>query len=98
MEERKRSRNRNQIEEDLNHEDQPESHTNSLSSMLCDSHDSKVLSSKRVITLLAFVFCSIAFFANLFFEKDMSPFIYETMAWIVLAGFGSTAVEKFTRK
>jgi hypothetical protein len=98
MEERRSRRSRNQIEEEVIDHIEPEEEHTYVSSMLCDSHNNKVLSSKRVITLLAFVFCSIAFFANLFFEKDMSPFIYETMAWIVLAGFGSTAVEKFTRK
>jgi hypothetical protein len=49
-----------------------------------------------VVTLLAFIFCTIAFFANLFFDKTIDSFIYETMAWIVLGGFGSTAIEKFT--
>lgn len=67
-----------------------------LKSIICDSHDDNAVSSKRVVTLLAFVFCTIAFFANLFFDQTIDPFIYETMAWIVLGGFGSTAVEKFT--
>ena len=70
---------------------------NFLKSMLCDSHDDNAISSKRVVTFLAFIFCTIAFFANLFFDKTIDPFIYETMAWIVLGGFGSTAVEKFTQ-
>lgn len=70
---------------------------NFIKSMLCDSHDSNAVSSKRVVTLLAFIFCTIAFFANLFFDQTIDPFIYETMAWIVLGGFGSTAVEKFTK-
>lgn len=67
-----------------------------LKSILCDSHDDNAISSKRVVTLLAFIFCTIAFFANLFFDKTIDSFIYETMAWIVLGGFGSTAIEKFT--
>lgn len=67
-----------------------------LKSIVCDSHDDNAISSKRVVTLLAFIFCTIAFFANLFFDKTIDPFIYETMAWIVLGGFGSTAIEKFT--
>ena len=69
---------------------------NCIRSMLSDSHNNEVISSKRVVTLLAFIFCSIAFIANLFFDKTMDSFIYETMAWIVLGGFGSTAIEKFT--
>jgi hypothetical protein len=68
-----------------------------MNSILCDSHDNNAISSKRVITLLAFIFCTIAFFANLFFDKTIDSFIYETMAWIVLGGFGSTAVEKFSK-
>lgn len=68
-----------------------------LKSMICDSHDNSSISSKRVVTLLAFIFCTIAFFANLFFGKTMDSFIYETMAWIVLGGFGTTAIEKFTQ-
>jgi hypothetical protein len=67
-----------------------------LKSIVCDSHDDNAISSKRVVTLLAFIFCTVAFFANLFFDKTIDSFIYETMAWIVLAGFGSTAIEKFT--
>ena len=67
-----------------------------LKSILCDSHDDNAISSKRVVTLLAFIFCTIAFFVNLLFDKTIDSFIYETMAWIVLGGFGSTAIEKFT--
>jgi hypothetical protein len=67
-----------------------------LKSIVCDSHDDNAISSKRIVTLLAFIFCTIAFFANLFFDKTIDSFIYETMAWIVLGGFGSTAIEKFT--
>jgi hypothetical protein len=68
-----------------------------IKSIVCDSHDDNAISSKRVVTILAFLFCSIAFFANLFFGKTMDAFIYETMAWIVLGGFGSTVVEKFSK-
>jgi FtsH-binding integral membrane protein len=68
-----------------------------MNSVLCDTHDDNALSSKRVITLLAFIFCTIAFFANLFFDKTMDSFIYETMAWIVLGGMTATAAEKFTK-
>lgn len=68
-----------------------------MNSMLCDSHDDSAFSSKRIITLLAFIFCTIAFFANLFFDKTMDSFIYETMAWIVLGGMTATAAEKFTK-
>jgi hypothetical protein len=68
-----------------------------MNSMLCDSHDDNALSSKRIITFLAFIFCTIAFFASLFFDKTIDSFIYETMAWIVLGGMTATAAEKFTK-
>jgi len=63
--------------------------------MLCDTHDADSVSSKRVITFVAFLLCVIAFVANLFFNFTMDSFIYETMAWIVLGGFGMTGLEKF---
>lgn len=69
-----------------------------LMSMIADTHHADVVSSKRVIILLAFIFCSIAFFANMFYGKKIDQFIYETMAWIVLGGIGSTAIEKFSNK
>ncbi len=65
--------------------------------MLADGVDQSV-SSKRVVTLLAFLFCSIAFFANMFFDKKIDEFIYETMAYIAMAGLGVTVVEKFSPK
>lgn len=66
--------------------------------MLADSHDSESVSSKRVITFIAFILCVVAFLANLFFDYKMDAFIYETMAYIVLGGFGITGLEKFAKK
>jgi hypothetical protein len=63
--------------------------------MLADSHDSESVSSKRVITFIAFILCVVAFIANMFFGYKIDPFIYETMAYIVLGGFGITGIEKF---
>lgn len=68
-----------------------------LSSMLRDGVDGSV-SSKRVITLVAFILCSIAFIANLFFGYKIDPFIYETMAYIAMAGLGVTVAEKFSSR
>jgi hypothetical protein len=34
----------------------------------------------------------------MFFGYKIDSFIYETMAWIVLGGFGATGLEKFARK
>lgn len=66
-----------------------------LSSMLKDGIDG-TLSSKRVVTLLAFVLCAIAFIANLFFGMTMERFIFDSMAYIAMAGLGATVAEKFT--
>jgi len=66
-----------------------------IKTMLADSHDPDSVSSKRVITFIAFIFCCIAFIANLFFGYKMDAFIYETMAYIVLGGIGITGIEKF---
>lgn len=65
--------------------------------MIADGHNGSV-SSKRVVTLLAFICCVIAFFANLFYEKKIDQFIYDTMAYIAIAGLGVTVAEKFTKK
>lgn len=65
--------------------------------MLADSHDIEAISSKRVITLLAFVLCTIGFLVDLFSDYTISPNIYDSMMWIVVAGFGFTAGEKFAK-
>lgn len=65
--------------------------------MLSDGHNGSV-SSRRVVTLLAFTLCSVAFLANLFFDKNIEQFIYETMAYIAMAGLGVTVAEKFATK
>lgn len=66
-----------------------------IASMLKDSIDGS-LSSKRVVTILAFILCAIAFIANLFFGMTMERFIFDTMAYIAMAGLGATVAEKFT--
>ena len=71
--------------------------TNFLKSMLKDSHDGS-WSSKRVVTFIAFALCSIAFMANTFLEKEVSPEIFDSMMYIVVAGLGFTASEKFASK
>jgi hypothetical protein len=52
-------------------------------------------SSKRIVTFLAFVFCSIAFFANLFFDRKIDANIFDGMMYIAIAGLGVTVTEKF---
>lgn len=56
------------------------------------------LSSRRVITFLAFVFCSIAFFANLFWGKHIDANMFEGMMYIAIAGLGVTVAEKFSSR
>lgn len=68
-----------------------------LKNLLKDSHDGS-WSSKRVVTFVAFVLCSIAFMANTFLEKAVSPELFDSMMYIVVAGLGFTASEKFVSK
>ena len=68
-----------------------------LSSMVRDSEDGSV-SSKRVITLLAFIMCSIAFMVDLFTVYEVKPVLFDSMMYIVVAGLGFTASEKFATK
>lgn len=66
-----------------------------LKSMLSDGHNNS-WSSKRVITFMAFVLCSIAFIGELFFGKTITPSLFDSMMYIVIAGLGFTASEKFS--
>jgi hypothetical protein len=63
-------------------------------SMLSDGADG-TWSSKRVVTFAAFVFCSIAFFANLFFNYEVQEYMFEGMIFIAIAGLGATVTERF---
>jgi hypothetical protein len=44
------------------------------------------------------VFCSIAFFANLFFSKQIDANIFEGMMYIAIVGLGTTVAEKFSSR
>lgn len=68
-----------------------------LSSMLQDGDNGSV-SSKRVITLLSFVMCSTAFMADLFTDFTVRKEFFDSMMYIVVAGLGFTATEKFAPK
>jgi hypothetical protein len=65
--------------------------------MLTDGTDEGI-SSKRVVTLLAFVLCSVAFIGNLFWNLTIDEKIFEGMMYIAIAGLGFTASERFTKK
>ena len=68
-----------------------------LSSMLADGVTGDV-SSKRVVTFIAFLLCAIGFLSNLFFGFKIDQFIFDAMMYIVIAGLGFTGLEKFAPK
>lgn len=67
---------------------------NFLKSLLKDSHDDS-WSSKRVVTLLAFITCVWGFVADTMGYK-VNPELFNSMMYIVVAGLGFTASEKFS--
>jgi hypothetical protein len=69
---------------------------NFITSMLSDGVNGTI-SSKRVVTLLAFVMCACGFITMLYGHTIDSK-IYDSMMYIVVAGLGFTASEKFTKK
>ena len=69
---------------------------NWLTSMLSDGTNSSV-SSKRVVTLLAFLVCAFAMIMDIYGHK-VTPALFESMIYIVIAGLGFTASEKFAKK
>ena len=66
-------------------------------SMLTDGTDDGI-SSKRVVTLLAFVLCAAGFIGDLIWNLDVKDAVYEGMMYIAIAGLGFTASEKFAKK
>ena len=68
-----------------------------LKSMLSDGVDGSI-SSKRVTTFVAMVLCSTGFIANLFWGLKVDQNIYNSMMYIVVAGLGFSASEKFAPK
>jgi hypothetical protein len=69
---------------------------NCVQSMLSDGTDGEI-SSKRVVTLFAFVLCSVGFLADLFWDLTVAPNVYEGMMYIAIAGLGFTAAERFSK-
>ena len=68
-----------------------------VESMTKDGRDGSV-SSKRVVTLLAFTLCGVAFIANMFWAVKVAEYMYNSMMSIVLGGLAATASEKFSPK
>ena len=69
---------------------------NFLTSMLSDSVDGTI-SSKRTVTILAFLMCSGGFIASIC-GYSVDSKLFDSMMYIVIAGLGFTASEKFTKK
>jgi len=67
-----------------------------LRSMLGDGTDDNI-SSKRVITFLAFIVCVYGFIADIH-GYQITPALFESMIYLVIAGLGFTASEKFASK
>ena len=63
----------------------------SLKTMLSED---PVVSSKRVITFLAFLLCAVAFIAMIL-GHQIDTKLFDSMMYIVIAGLGFTASEKF---
>jgi len=55
------------------------------------------ISSKRVVTILAFLMCSAGFIGGLFWNLDVKDAIFESMMYIVIAGLGFTPSKKFSK-
>jgi hypothetical protein len=68
-----------------------------LTSMLSDGSNNSI-SSKRVVTLIAFLLCATAFMVDLLTNYKAEPHLFDSMMYIVIAGLGFTASEKFASK
>jgi hypothetical protein len=64
--------------------------------MLSDGSNNTV-SSKRTVTILAFLLCSGGFIASIC-GYSVDSKLFESMMYIVIAGLGFTASEKFSSK
>ena len=68
---------------------------NILTNMLSDSVNGTI-SSKRTVTLLAFLMCSGGFVASIC-GYSVDSKLFDSMMYIVIAGLGFTASEKFAK-
>ena len=69
---------------------------NFFTSMLSDGVDGTI-SSKRTVTILAFLMCSGGFVASIC-GYNVDSKLFDSMMYIVIAGLGFTASEKFTKR
>lgn len=70
---------------------------NWLRSMVSDGINGTI-SSKRVITFLAFILCGAGFLTDLYSSYSVTQAVFDSMMYIVIAGLGFTASEKFSSK
>ncbi len=68
-----------------------------LKSMLQDGHDGS-WSSKRVITLLAFIIVGVSYLCDQFTIYKANTILFDSIIYLVIAGLGFTASEKFAKK
>lgn len=55
-------------------------------------------SSKRFVTVGAFMLLAVAFLVDVFMEIDLPEYVWDDMMYVVAAGIGFTATERFTKK
>lgn len=60
--------------------------------------DDGSLSSKRVVSFLAFIAMIVSYFVDQFTTHSVKPDLFDSLMWIVIAGLGITGVEKFAKK
>ncbi len=65
-----------------------------MNGLLNDTHNG-TLSSRRVVTFIAFILCGVAFIANLFWGFEVKQFMFESMIYLAMVGLGVTVAEKF---
>jgi hypothetical protein len=65
-----------------------------MSHLRCMLSEDPAVSSKRVITFLAFLLCAGAFIAMIL-GHSIDQKLFDSMMYIVIAGLGFTASEKF---
>jgi hypothetical protein len=69
---------------------------NFINQMLNDTKGN--VSSKRVITFVAFVLMALGFIVNVFMEIPIKEFIWDGMLYLVTAGLGFSTLEHFSKK
>jgi len=56
------------------------------------------ISSKRVVTIAAFILMSIGFISNLYWKFTIDPAIYKSMETIIEAGMLTIVAERFSKQ